>query len=189
MHTQAHALLSYIAIKTSTSKEKWALVLGSILPDTSIVFMYITYKFFYGLSDQKIWSEIYFTDHFFQSLKNTLHSFPVLITLLLLAWIFQKRPMKVFALSAFLHALLDFPLHVDDGHMHFYPLSNWIYQSPVSYWDPKHYGLYFFTLELLFFASVTFYIWKSLSKKGKSLTALGGLMYLPSLLYYFSLWR
>jgi hypothetical protein len=39
-----------------------------------------------------------------------------------------------------LHLGFDFLLHNDDGRAHFWPLSNWIFQSPVSYWDPDHYG-------------------------------------------------
>lgn len=42
--------------------------------------------------------------------------------------------------AALLHLGFDFLLHNDDGRAHFWPLSNWIFQSPVSYWDPDHYG-------------------------------------------------
>ncbi|MDQ6971679.1 MAG: hypothetical protein Q9M30_03440 [Mariprofundaceae bacterium] len=40
----------------------------------------------------------------------------------------------------FLHSCFDFPLHHNDAHHHFYPLSMWQFHSPVSYWDPAHYG-------------------------------------------------
>jgi len=32
---------------------------------------------------------------------------------------------------------LDFPLHHDDGRPHFWPLSGWIFESPLSYWDVR----------------------------------------------------
>jgi hypothetical protein len=41
---------------------------------------------------------------------------------------------------AVLHLGFDFLLHNDDGRAHFRPLRNWVFQSPVSYWDPDHYG-------------------------------------------------
>ena len=42
--------------------------------------------------------------------------------------------------AALFHLGLDFLFHHDDGRAHFWPLSNWIFESPVSYWDPNHYG-------------------------------------------------
>jgi hypothetical protein len=39
-----------------------------------------------------------------------------------------------------MHLGLDFLLHHDDGRAHFWPVTNWIFQSPVSYWDGRHYG-------------------------------------------------
>ena len=48
-----------------------------------------------------------------------------------------------------LHVPEDLFLHHDDGHRHFYPLSQWRYSSPVSYWDPNHYGKIVAPLEAL----------------------------------------
>ncbi len=45
--------------------------------------------------------------------------------------------------SALLHSAIDFLVHRDDGHMHFWPLTEWRFQSPVSYWDPAHGGNWF----------------------------------------------
>jgi hypothetical protein len=42
-----------------------------------------------------------------------------------------------------LHGLFDLPLHHDDGHRHLFPISNWRFSSPISYWDPNHYGQIF----------------------------------------------
>jgi len=42
--------------------------------------------------------------------------------------------------AALLHIALDFPLHHDDGRAHFWPLSDWVYASPVSYWDSAHHA-------------------------------------------------
>lgn len=59
--------------------------------------------------------------------------------------------------SMLLHMLADLPLHHDDGHRHFWPISNWRFESPVSYWDPNHYGLYAGAAELVLFVSCYFY--------------------------------
>jgi len=42
--------------------------------------------------------------------------------------------------AVLLHLVLDFGFHHDDGRAHFWPITNWIFESPVSYWDPRHYG-------------------------------------------------
>ncbi len=39
-----------------------------------------------------------------------------------------------------LHVPADLLLHHDDGHRHLFPASDWRFMSPVSYWDPRHYG-------------------------------------------------
>jgi len=58
-------------------------------------------------------------------------------------------PLLLFAAAALLHCLSDLPLHAGDGHPHFWPFTLWIYSSPVSYWDPEHFGLYWLVIEFL----------------------------------------
>jgi hypothetical protein len=43
----------------------------------------------------------------------------------------------------------DFPLHHDDGHHHFFPISGWRFDSPISYWDPRYYGRVFRVIEMI----------------------------------------
>ncbi len=61
-----------------------------------------------------------------------------------------KRPVRpdaalVFAFSgsALLHSVIDFLCHRNDAHMHLWPLTQWRFRSPVSYWDPNHFGNWF----------------------------------------------
>ena len=51
-----------------------------------------------------------------------------------------------------LHCLGDLPLHNEDAHAHFFPFSTWHFRSPVSYWDPRHFGLVTASAEALFVA-------------------------------------
>ncbi|MEO0919561.1 MAG: hypothetical protein AAFX98_02560, partial [Pseudomonadota bacterium] len=53
----------------------------------------------------------------------------------------------LFGLAALTHVALDFPVHADDAHPHFWPLTGWRFFSPVSYWDSAHYGNFFAPLE------------------------------------------
>lgn len=45
----------------------------------------------------------------------------------------------VFCGVVLLYLLLDFFLYYDDGCVYFWFLSNWIYESFVSYWDRGYY--------------------------------------------------
>jgi hypothetical protein len=42
--------------------------------------------------------------------------------------------------SLLLHTVGDFLLHHTDAHRHFFPFSDWKFYSPISYWDPSHFG-------------------------------------------------
>ena len=43
--------------------------------------------------------------------------------------------------TAMLHTILDILLHTTDGPLVFFPFNwTWRFHSPVSYWDPEHYG-------------------------------------------------
>lgn len=42
-----------------------------------------------------------------------------------------------FAGAGLLHLLCDFPLHTHDARMHFWPLTTWKFESPLSYWDGR----------------------------------------------------
>ncbi|MEJ6403517.1 hypothetical protein [Yoonia sp. 2307UL14-13] len=62
--------------------------------------------------------------------------------------------------AALLHLFLDFPLHHDDGRAHFWPLTNWIFQSPVSYWDRNHYGNIAGPLEIVLSLGCCVILWR-----------------------------
>ena len=47
----------------------------------------------------------------------------------------RNQLFTAFAGAGFLHLAFDFPLHTHDARMHFWPVSDWVFQSPYSYWD------------------------------------------------------
>jgi hypothetical protein len=61
----------------------------------------------------------------------------------------------VLGLSLVCHSLLDFPVHHDDAHRHFFPFSNYRFFSPFSYWDPNHYGRIVALIEMTLVLGVT----------------------------------
>ena len=68
--------------------------------------------------------------------------------------------MAVFCGTIVLHGFGDMFLHVDDGHPHFWPLTRCIIASPISYWDPAHYGLWWTGLEMLLAVGLAALIWQ-----------------------------
>ncbi|MGB5972116.1 MAG: hypothetical protein WBG38_02300, partial [Nodosilinea sp.] len=60
--------------------------------------------------------------------------------------------------SMVLHHLADLPLHHDDAHQHFWPLSSVRFISPVSYWDADHFGQIGATVELVLVLAATAYL-------------------------------
>ncbi len=145
MNTPAHILVSAaILSRSSTSPPNRtclsAAVAGALLPDALMFVFYGVEKFVLGQPERLIWSERYFLNSW-QDLFDVFNSFPIaLIGLAVACWIGSRWWMILFA-SMLIHFALDLPLHHDDGHRHFFPLSHWRYQSPVSYWDPRHFGL------------------------------------------------
>ena len=60
---------------------------------------------------------------------------------LYLSILIQKNWLKAFASSGFLHLTLDFLLHNQDARSQLWPLNNWIFISPLSYWGKNHYAM------------------------------------------------
>jgi hypothetical protein len=45
--------------------------------------------------------------------------------------------LRAFAGAGLLHAVADFFTHNDDAGCQLWPLTDWVFRSPVSYWDPR----------------------------------------------------
>jgi hypothetical protein len=75
-----------------------------------------------------------------------------------------------FAVGAGLHTVVDILTHHDDGPLLLFPFE-WSYRfaSPVSYWDPNHYGDIFAPLEMIFSGALLLYLlvtwWQWRSKR------------------------
>ena len=56
----------------------------------------------------------------------------------------RRRILLWFLVGWLGHTVVDFLTHVDDTRPLFWPLSNWEWSSPVSYYNPLYYGRQFF---------------------------------------------
>lgn len=102
-------------------------------------FFYLVEKGVRGVPEAVIWSSRYF-DPAWQDLFDLFHSLPLMAVALAITLATRQRSWTLLFASMVLHVMFDLPLHHDDAHRHFYPLSDFRFASPVSYWDSAHYG-------------------------------------------------
>jgi hypothetical protein len=144
MTTPVHVIYNLALLGSGREKsprEMWAIGTGAFAPDVFVFVFFLYTNFLTALSFETIWSDLYFNS--FWNVFFTLgHSFILLPILGLGAYYLGRKAIALFFGNAFFHAILDFFTHAEDAYAHFYPLSSWKFQSPISYWDPQYYGEY-----------------------------------------------
>ncbi|MBL8791414.1 MAG: hypothetical protein JNM45_13045 [Rhizobiales bacterium] len=158
MHTQTHIIMG-AALGGRSSRNAWAGAAGGLLPDIPMLLAVAGLKIM-AVPDPIIFGIIYWQE-WLQVANAVGHDFFLWGGLAVLALWRRERLAAtagdidrwsmalVLALSGFLHTLVDFFCHREDAHMSFWPLSRWKFMSPVSYWDPAHYGHIISTAEAL----------------------------------------
>lgn len=157
MNTPTHILIALLvtdkASKHSLAQQHrtsatLAATLGALLPDITM-FIFYAWEKFNNVPEATIWQVDYYAD-FWQPFFNIPNSIPMFATLLVFG-LWLRSPITIWlAVAALLHLLLDLLLHHDDAHQHFWPISTWTWQSPLSYWDPEHGGDWFRWFEIIF---------------------------------------
>lgn len=160
MNTPAHLIFGLAAFgKVDAPKVTAAALAGAILPDLSLYLLAGTHLFILGTDPQIVFGEMYFSDAW-QSIFRVDNSFIVWGFVLALGLALRKAWVIALAGAALLHIGLDFPLHHDDGRAHFWPITNWIFESPVSYWDRNHYGEIVGTIEITISLILCVFLWR-----------------------------
>lgn len=169
MMTQTHFLVAAALFcrRDRPERQNVAVLAGAFAPDAAIYGLYVWSKIA-GIPERRLWDEVYFAEPM-TTLTAIGNSAP-LYALIAIIGIALVRPASVelagphgntplgfarfvspattnvallFALGALAHLAGDLPVHADDAHPHFWPLTGWRFISPVSYWDPDHFGTIF----------------------------------------------
>jgi hypothetical protein len=142
VNTPAHLLVGAAAFACPGAwRVNLAAILGALAPDASLYLMAGTAIFLRDIPPQVVFDQYYFSPEW-QQVFAIDNSFVIWGLVLLAAFALRSRWMIAFAGAALLHLALDFPLHHDDARRHFWPLTDWVFQSPVSYWDrSRHAGI------------------------------------------------
>jgi hypothetical protein len=160
VNTPAHAILNLALLGRGENRAHTAPILaGALLPDFPMFGFYLWNRLFVGASERVIWGDLYFRASW-QMLFDLFNSIPLAALGALLAWWAGARGWLLFFASVGLHGLLDLPLHREDAHRHFLPLSGWRFESPVSYWDPAHYGAWSSAFEILAVIAASWVLWR-----------------------------
>lgn len=139
MNTLAHVVVACAALsRPQAPRRNLAVVAGALIPDASM-FVFFAWSRIQGWSGDETWNVRYWMEPW-QSLGAVSNSFIVFSGILALS-LWRKWPLvALVAIAALLHIAVDFPLHADDAHRHFWPVSDWRFNSPISYWDPAQNG-------------------------------------------------
>ncbi len=170
MNTPAHLIFGLAAFgRADAPKMTAAALAGALIPDLSLYVLASTHLFLLGTDPQVVFGELYFSESW-QAIFRIDNS--AVLWGIGLAFAIWARSAWAIALcgAALMHLGMDFLFHHDDGRAHFWPLTTWIFQSPVSYWDPAHYGRIVSWLEIT--ASLLCCVWLWRRYSGRAMRAL-----------------
>lgn len=206
MNTHTHVLLAAAVFgRRGMAARNLAAVSGSLFPDLPLYGLFVGSKLM-GIEERRVWRELYWSEPW-PTILGATHSFVLLGILLLFGLWLRRRPVSgpephaagtrgasggardflaFFAGAALLHAATDFPLHREDAHQQFWPLSSFRFRSPVSYWDAAHYGNVWMTVETLLGVALAVILWRRFPQWWvRALAAAAILLYAAVPAYFF----
>lgn len=114
-----------------------------------------------------LWNELYFEPPM-QNLIAYFNSIPIYASLTAAGYIWRKtywgKLLLVFGLAALLHMALDLPVHNHDAYRHFWPLSDWRFISPFSYYEREHHSGWVSLIEAVMALAAIFVLWRRFPK-------------------------
>ncbi|MGH0028203.1 MAG: hypothetical protein ACQGVC_00305 [Myxococcota bacterium] len=160
MNTPAHLVVNLALLGGGSRRDAaGAIALGALLPDLPMFAFFAWETLVRATPQRAIWDERYF-DPGWQAAFDLFNSIPLFGVGLAAALWRRSRVLAALCASVLLHCLLDLPFHREDGHRHLFPLSDWRFMSPVSYWDPAHGGALGAGLEGVFVVAAACVLWR-----------------------------
>lgn len=213
MMTQTHFLVAaaLFCSPQRPTRQNVAVLAGAFAPDFAIYTLFVWSKIV-GIPEQELWSVVYFAEPM-TTITAVGNSAP-LYALIAILGIALVRPASVelagphaadtpvgfgrfvtashtnmlilFGLAALTHLAGDLPVHAGDAHPHFWPITDWRFISPVSYWDPRHFGTQFSIVEIVLgiaLSVIIFRRFKALWVRGLTLVLIAAYAAVP--IYFF----
>ena len=140
MNTPTHMLIgAAVFARPVVPATLVAAMLGGLAPDVPMFALVLSSTRLAGIPQHEVFGTLFYSDSW-QAVFAVDHSFFVWGLLLALGQWRRYLILTAFAGAGFLHAATDFVTHHDDARRQFWPVSDWVFRSPVSYWDPNYYG-------------------------------------------------
>lgn len=147
MNTPAHMIFGAALFGRAAQRgTTLTAVAGGLVPDLSLYLLAGGSIFLMGIPAETVFGQMYFSPAW-QAIFAVDHSIPLWTGLLVVALLLRSARTTAFGASGLLHVVIDFCVHHDDARRQLWPLSDYVFTSPVSYWDPAHYGLIFAPVE------------------------------------------
>ena len=140
MNTPAHLIFGITAFgRKDLQAVTWAAAAGALIPDLSLYLLAGVHLMVLGTDPEVVFGQMYYSENW-QRIFRVDNSFVIWGIALGVAVMAKSRVFIALTGAALLHLLFDFLLHNDDARAHFWPVTNWKFISPVSYWDRDYYG-------------------------------------------------
>lgn len=168
VNSPTHSLLALALIsKQGNSKRNWAIFIGSLIPDIAIYIWAPYQKLVNGVSGADMWGKLYFEPPM-QNLIAYFNSFPIYAVMAVIGYAARAKTwgklLLMFALAALIHLATDLPVHGHDAYRHFWPLSDWRFYSPLSYYEADLHGKWVSLVEAFIAFVCIFILWKRFPK-------------------------
>ena len=163
MTTQSHAILNiaFLSKRGQPSLHPYAF-LGAVIPDIPIFIFFAVETLIFQTSQREMWGSRYFMEAW-QNFFDVFNAVPLILILLGIGYyLMHSERVTIVAWSMLIHCVFDFLTHHDDGHHHLFPLSDFIFASPISYWDSSHHAGVFRVVECVVILAASVYLFPRL---------------------------
>ena len=135
-----------------------------------------------------MWEVLYFEPPM-QNLIAVFNSIPIYAALAMLGYTQRAKlwgkAVLFFALAALIHMATDLPVHGHDAYRHFWPLSEYRFYSPISYWEADHHAGWVSMVESIISLCAIVVLWRRFPKRWvKIVLSLLALFYIALPLMY-----
>lgn len=135
----------------------WAALAGGLLPDIPIFLMTLYATRIAGVSERDVFGSLYFSDSW-QRVFSIDHGILIWGVLCLVALWRRAGLLFAFAGAGLTHAILDFATHSSDARAQLRPLTDWVFTSPVSYWERDRYSEIVTGIEIVALVALTLWL-------------------------------